>query len=101
MEDSKRQNWTLRLAATLIALPVLYVVTFGPACWIAAAPRTPGQSIRPWMRAWFPVGAAIDRTQTQDHSLIRWWITCGARKGGRILVPTKMAGPDYYGFTRE
>jgi hypothetical protein len=91
------------MVIAIIALPVLYLVGFGPACWIAAAPRVPGENDVPrlWMRFYYPVGALIHHAQLQDSKAARQWITFGMKKGGRVIVPTDASGKNWYGFTRE
>jgi hypothetical protein len=32
---NRRERWAKRTLAAAIALPILYVLSFGPACWIA------------------------------------------------------------------
>ncbi len=39
-EDRKKPLWPW-IAAVLIGLPVLYVASFGPACWLAARDSMP------------------------------------------------------------
>src|SRR5258708_3223754 len=33
---NRRERWATRMLATAIALPVLYVLSVGPACWISS-----------------------------------------------------------------
>lgn len=33
---NRKERWAKRLMATIISLPVLYVASFGPACWITS-----------------------------------------------------------------
>ncbi len=83
--------------------PILYVLSFGSACWMAAAPRVVGQSDAPrlWMRLYFPIGAVIHYTQSQNGKPLRQWITFGSKKGERVIVPTDASGINWYGFTAE
>lgn len=92
-----------RVLLALFAVPVLYFASFGPACWMAAAPRIPGTADAPrfWMRLYYPIGALIHRTQSQDNRYWRGWITWGAGKGGRVIVPTDAGGMNWYGFTAD
>ncbi len=90
------------IVATIV-LPLLYLASFGPSCWVAAAPRVQGQADEPrmWMRSYFPIGAIIHFTQVQDSKLLTRWITLGAKKGGRVIVPVDASGNNWYGFTAE
>jgi hypothetical protein len=54
-DDRKKPPWPW--IAVLVGLPVLYVASFGPACWLTARPllsevRTP----HPAMSAYIPIG---------------------------------------------
>jgi hypothetical protein len=100
---NRREKWAKRTAAALACLPFLYALSFGPACWLAAAPRVPGQSDGPRiaMRFYFPVGALIHYTRSENRKPLLWWITFGARRGGRVIVPTDAGGQNWYGFTAE
>lgn len=33
---NRRERWAKWMAAVVVALPVLYVLSFGPACWLAS-----------------------------------------------------------------
>ena len=101
---NRRERWAKWTAVgLLVGLPLLYVGSFSPACWIAAAPRVAGQSDAPriWMRFYFPIGALIHDTRSQDSRSVRRWITWGAKKHGRVIVPVDASGTNWYGFTAE
>jgi hypothetical protein len=100
---NRRERWARRTALAMACLPILYVLSFGPACWMAATPRVAGSADAPrmWMRFYFPMGALIHRTQSQDSQPVRRWITWGAKKGGRVIVPVDASGINWYGFTAE
>ncbi|MGQ0636332.1 MAG: hypothetical protein ACT4QC_17105 [Planctomycetaceae bacterium] len=101
---SEARTSTLAFWITVaLMVPVFYVASFGPACWIAATRRVPGQRdvVRLWMRPFFPIGAVVHRTRSQENALLKWWITCGAGRGGRVLVPTDPSGTNWYGFTAK
>jgi hypothetical protein len=100
---NRREKWAKRTAIALACLPIVYVLSFGPACWVVAKPRVPGQSDVPHfgMRFYFPVGALIHHTRSENRKSLVWWITLGARHGGRVIVPTDASGKNWYGFTAE
>jgi hypothetical protein len=76
-ESPRFRRWVI---LGLLLLPMLYVAGFGPACWFSAVPRRgPGDDVpRAWMRFYFPMGALVHRTQSQDNKRLLWWITWGS-----------------------
>jgi hypothetical protein len=101
---NRRERWAKWFAAAVfVGLPLIYLLSFGPACWIAAAPRRPGASDAPrlWLRFYFPIGALIHSTQSQDRNWVCQWITWGASRGSRVIVPVDFSGKGWYGFTAE
>ena|SRR5579864_1831371 len=101
---NRRERWAKwTLAAVLLGVPVLYLASFGPVCWItAAAPRVGRElgSTKPWMRIYFPIGAVIHRTRSENNNYVKLWITWGATRNGSVHVPTDASGKNWYGFTQ-
>jgi hypothetical protein len=100
---NRRERWAKRTALAVACLPLLYVLSFGPACWLAATPRVAGRSDGPRlaMRFYFPIGALIHHTRSENRKPLLWWINFGARHGGRVIIPTDASGKSWYGFTAE
>jgi len=101
---NRRERWAKWTAVgLLVGVPLFYVGSFGPVCWMTATPRVAGTSDVPrmWMRFYFPIGGLIHDTKSQDSKAVRQWITWGARKGGRVIVPVDASGKNWYGFTAE
>jgi len=107
---NRRERWAKWTAAgLLVGLPLVYIGSFGLACWITASPRIAGtpwiagtsDAPRIWMRVYYPIGALIHSTQSQDSRAVVRWITWGAQKGGRVIVPIDASGNSWYGFTAE
>jgi hypothetical protein len=100
---NRDERWAKRTAVALACLPILYVLSFGPACWLAARSRVAGQTEGPriGMRFYFPIGALIHHTRSENRKPLLWWITFGTKKGGRVIVPTDAGGKNWYGFTAE
>ena len=100
---NRRERWAKwTLAAALLGFPLLYLASFGPVCWITAAPRIglePG-STKPWMRIYFPIGAVIHRTRSENNKSVKLWVTWGAARNGSVHVPTDASGENWYGFTQ-
>lgn len=79
----KRPLWPF-LTAALLGLPVLYVASFGPACWIASR----NKAIQPaFQKLFWPVGwitniGMREREAVPRHSLVIWhyanfWLPAG------------------------
>ena len=100
---NRRERWAKRTALALACLPIVYMLSFGPACWIAATPRVAGNTDEPriGMRFYFPIGALIHYSRSENSKPLQRWITFGTKKGGRVIVPTDAAGNNWYGFTAE
>jgi hypothetical protein len=100
---NRRERWAKWTAAVVAFLPILYVLSFGPACWITAAPRAAGNIDEPrmWMRFYFPIGAFIHYTRCENSKPLVKWITFGAKQGGSVIVPNDASGKNWYGFTAE
>jgi hypothetical protein len=100
---NRRERWAKRTALALACLPIVYVLSFGPACWIAAKPRVAGQNDEPriGMRFYFPIGALIHYTRSENSKPLQRWITLGTKKGGRVIVPADAGGKNWYAFTAE
>jgi hypothetical protein len=92
---NRREKWATRLLAVLIATPVLYVLSFGPACWLTAIDNriayTCMDKHRPprAMMIYAPVGSFISEDWSSSASdLCCWWMTFGVRPGFAARVPT-------------
>jgi hypothetical protein len=81
------------IAALLVALPVLYVASFGPACWMTS--QMQGWSkLQPHraMIVYFPLGAVATKRDTVFGRCLGWWMTLGISKGYAAVVPTNAMG---------
>ena len=77
-------------AAVTVLAPVLYVGSFGPACWLEADPipddgfdRVHHPSVVYW-----PLGALAKRTDLPAATWMRRWLLAGVPKDHAVLVPT-------------
>ncbi len=62
---NRRERWAKRTLAALVAMPVLYVASFGPACWILVSIDS---SVRwRWLQAGVVIGVAR-RSSVPVHS---------------------------------
>src|SRR5262245_35181912 len=94
MEDRKRRGWAFWLTATLLA-PMLYVGTFGPACWLTSQTppywtmaRNPPRA----MMVYWPLGMLASSHSSSGGSAVRWWMMLGLRKGHSAVVITSVRG---------
>lgn len=83
MTRSSRPLWPL-LTAVLIGVPVLYMASFGPACWLVGErymqPKTGWMLYRPLVRL-----IDYDRDQWERRSVglaIQWWVELFDHGGG-------------------
>jgi hypothetical protein len=89
-EDGKKPLWPW-IAALLIGLPVLYVASFGPACWlIATEDHVAGPS--DVMVVYWPLGRAAwswNGPWTGRVAIwLQWWMRLGTPAGRIAMVPT-------------
>ena len=86
------QRLTIGLAA-LAVVPLLYVLTFGPACWLTSK-RIVGGVVVPSRGMWFywPLGRVASDMDSAVGRSARWWITVGVRKGQSAVVPMSPNG---------
>jgi len=91
----KWARWTL--AGTIVGVPVLYVASFGPACWWFSIPSGETGNFRgtndplPPVRArqmYWPIGWVAIRAPRPIERLLAWYATLG----GEVLVPMDAAG---------
>lgn len=99
MTSSNRPLWPL-LTAALIGLPVLYVASFGPACWISTriSRRAPFVNFvyQPLMRAWWQHGAA-----NGNDLLFRYGCLFTSPDGNFSSVKNMGTGIATYSFERS
>jgi hypothetical protein len=108
--DRKRRGPLLWLAdrprgfwiATAVMLPVVYVASFGPACWISepgVTPSTPGPGLTPDIdpristapRCYWPIGLIAKAGPAPVRDCIVWYAT---RRCNSVNLPTSLEG-DY------
>jgi hypothetical protein len=97
---NRRERWAQRVAVGLFfGLPILYLASFGPACWWMAAtvqevpggPRV-GSNAAYVSQAYWPIGWAVDRYRS-IRPLVAWYSRLfGARSG--VLLPVKGRGSE-------
>jgi hypothetical protein len=89
------------IVALLIGVPVLYVASFGPACWLTAQPlengmRNDGWDMPPsWMLIYRPFGIILNEPGSPLKVGINWWATVGIKSTSRAVVPFGSGGYDH------
>ena len=93
MTDRKKHGAAFWATVGLF-LPVLYVLSFGPACWWTAEAFGPGRVTNfsdSVMVVYWPLGAVAVNEKSPFSKPLRWWITLGVPSGKIAFIPT---GPD-------
>jgi len=84
---NRRERWTKWTLAGMVGLPVLYVASFGPACWICSRLRVRDPRVRfvAVPMAYYPVGSASFNGPLERpfERYARW----GMAQGSGILIP--------------
>jgi hypothetical protein len=84
---NRRELWAKWTLVVLIGLPVMYVGSFGPACWIARSEQFPrfGMEFKVASRIYWPFGAILKDGTPTVASVVAWYATLGT---SQFLVPT-------------
>ncbi len=84
IEERKKAGLWPWIVTLLIGLPVLYVASFGPACWILS--RRDGPKTKWLPDLYMPIGQCAIRYDLV-YSLVDHFAVIGMPVGGRIAVP--------------
>lgn len=93
------RTWRFWVVAALL-MPLLYVGSFGPACWITAR-LSSGARIPPppkWMLIYSPLGV-ICTANSRPSAMLRRWASVGAPDDAHVAVPTST--DSYVAFGRD
>jgi len=98
---NRREQWAKWMLAAMLSLPVLYVASFGPACWITARPRL--RDFPPqvhWVtRIFWPIGRVL-WTDYRAMDAVRWWTLLGVPDGHVIIVPQTPSGTSLFALKK-
>ena len=83
---NRREWWAKRLAAVLLVSPVLYVVSFGPACWLLRGNRENAP------RLYWPVGWVLMYGHPAFRPPILWYAMLGISDGHRVELAASHDG---------
>ena len=93
---NQRERWAKRTLSVAVGLPLLYVASFGPACWWLSAPTDIdlGNALDTVSAptAYGPIGTiaslASEHGWSRIFNLINWYATIGS-KGRNVLCGVK------------
>ena len=92
MSEVRKPLWPW-IVALMIGLPILYVASFAPACWLTSQVLVGGEpEPNRAMIIYFPLGALAGRPETFCGRWICWWMTIGVAKGHTAIVPSNAMG---------
>ena len=87
---SRRERWAIWTLAMVLGQPVLYLLSFGPACWFASPSPEASLDHMPQVSLFYwPVGWVFVRGNGTVQGSIRWYAT---RRSKIVLVPTEHDG---------
>jgi hypothetical protein len=108
MSDERKPVWPW-IVAGLIGLPVLYVLSSGPACWITARsgpvdvrhdPNGPPVPVA--MRIYCPLGYLLSGySYSRPQKLLLWWMALGVPPEHSVRVPRSLDGRFWILFEHE
>lgn len=78
----KKPGWAFWTTLVLVGVPVLYVASFGPACWIVS--RTPEQCFQ--SEVYLPIGWMISHSPSWIGGALKAYAAVGVPSGSRIYV---------------
>ncbi len=82
MNDDRRPLWPW-IMALLIGLPVVYVASFGPACWLTASGHVEKSTLQQLYRPIF-YRAGIGHSPIRVRHAIQWWGSLGIPSGKSV-----------------
>jgi hypothetical protein len=96
---NRRERWAKRTAAGIvIAFPVLYLASFGPACWMIAADPSDTTLRAALPNVYVPIGWAIIRSGT-FADFADAYAQLGMPRNTRVMIPFEVGGP-YFAISR-
>lgn len=102
---NRREHWAKRTLETVVlALPVLYVLSFGPACWWFTSPShknavgLPGAPKYYASGYYWPIGWLSAKGPTPLTHALAWYAT---RRYDWDLVPTDFAEQEFTDLWRQ
>ena len=86
---NRRERWAKWTLAVIAGLPVLYVASFGPACWWLSEPVQLSDNFVLAPEVYLPIGwLAFDGDSPTLEGLLRRYAEAGSKK--TVLVPFRL-----------
>jgi hypothetical protein len=70
----------------IILMPVVYVASFGPACWLTATPPETAH-IKFWLCPHLPLVKYAHKGGYPGSGLLEWWMSVGVPQGYSLAMP--------------
>lgn len=97
MADRKKPGWLFWATVVLVGVPLLYVMSFGPACWIVSRSSLPAETINTGYR---PVIWAWERSPDPVVRVIWWYVDAGVPESHWSGAITSLRSPPLYHFAK-
>src|SRR5882672_7949859 len=106
MTDRKKPGVAFWATVVVVAMPLLYVLSFGPACWWFSIRRSEMQIFDGWSgpddppcapQIYWPIGWAAQNGPDRLGDAIVWYATVGPGRPEGIELPTDRSGHFAYG----
>lgn len=101
---NRKERWAKWTLAGVVGLPVLYVASFGPACWYIARTGIRDKHMpldtdayihrpKPWFDAvYLPIGVFVGQEPYYVRPAFCWYGMVGAPEGSEVFLPSNRAG---------
>jgi hypothetical protein len=87
---NRRERWAKRTLAAVVGLPVLYVASFGPACWFTSRTHI---GIFTLPTVYRPI-LSVMSDRSNVTKLLRWYSESGAQEGWNWIDISDSASPN-------
>jgi len=82
---NRRERWAMLTAAAMVGLPVLYIVSFGPACWVSSREENV-QPVPILPLIYLPFTYSVDDSGQLNGLLLRF-AAIGMRQDRAVRLP--------------
>ena len=93
MSSDRKKPGVAFWATVALVVVLLYVASFGPACWMTAQPwwnaiNNDGSDMPPrWMLNYSPFGIILKKGDSPIKTAVIWWATFGIKRTSHAVVP--------------